>query len=40
MRVSEKIDFLSTEFGIQATENFANDVQMMCNFSQGIEEKG
>jgi len=40
VRAAEKIDFLSTEFEIPATEDFENEVKIMCNLSEGIERKG
>ena len=40
VRATEKIDFLSTEFEIPATEEFTNEVEIMCNLSQGVEQRG
>ena len=36
----EKVQFLSDEYRISATENLEKGVQEMCNLSQGIKEKG
>ena len=38
VRAKQKIDFLTTEFQIEATEEFINEVYTMCNLSQGIED--
>jgi len=40
VRASEKLEILSDEFRVPATECLEEEVLNMCNLSQGIEEKG
>ena len=40
LTVNEKLDIIGTEYHIPIEENFRKDVSVMCNLSQGIEEKG
>lgn len=37
---NEKLNILGKEYEIPMEENFRKDVSVMCNLSQGIEEKG
>ena len=36
----EKLNIIGNEYDIPIEENFRKDVSVMCNLSQGIEEKG
>lgn len=40
LTVNEKLDIIGNEYHIPIEENFRKDVSVMCNLSQGIEEKG
>jgi len=40
VKAADKVEFLASDFRIQATKKFEKEVQMMCNLSQGIEQKG
>lgn len=40
LTVEEKLGIIGTEYDIPIEENFRKDVSVMCNLSQGIEEKG
>lgn len=40
LKVEEKLTILGEEYHIPMEENFRKDVNVMCNLSQGIEEKG
>lgn len=39
MSVNEKLDIIDSEFNIRETELIKEDVEQMCNLSQGIKEK-
>ncbi len=36
----KKLNIIGNEYDIPIEENFRKDVSVMCNLSQGIEEKG
>ena len=38
--MDEKLNIIGNEYDIPIEENFRKDVSVMCNLSQGIEEKG
>lgn len=40
LTVDEKLNIIGNEYNIPVEENFRKDVGVMCNLSQGIEEKG
>jgi hypothetical protein len=40
LTVDEKLNIIGNEYDIPIEENFRKDVSVMCNLSQGIEEKG
>ena len=40
LTVDEKLNIIGNEYDIPSEENFRKDVSVMCNLSQGIEEKG
>ena len=40
LSVDEKLNIIGNEYDIPIEENFRKDVSVMCNLSQGIEEKG
>ena len=40
LTVDEKLIIIGNEYDIPIEENFRKDVSVMCNLSQGIEEKG
>ena len=40
LTVDEKLNIIGNEYDIPTEENFRKDVSVMCNLSQGIEEKG
>lgn len=40
LTVDEKLDIIGAEYNIPIEENIRKDVSVMCNLSQGIEEKG
>ena len=40
LTINEKLNILGKEYEIPMDENFRKDVSVMCNLSQGIEEKG
>lgn len=40
LTVDEKLNIIGKEYDIPIEENFRKDVSVMCNLSQGIEEKG
>ena len=40
LTVDEKLNIIRNEYDIPIEENFRKDVSVMCNLSQGIEEKG
>ena len=40
LTVDEKLNIIGNEYDIPIEENFRKDVRVMCNLSQGIEEKG
>jgi hypothetical protein len=40
LTINEKLNILGKEYEIPMEENFRKDVSVMCNLSQGIEEKG
>ena len=40
LTIEEKLGIIGTEYDIPIEENFRKDVSVMCNLSQGIEEKG
>ena len=40
LTVDEKLNIIGNEYDIPIEENFRKDVSVMCNMSQGIEEKG
>ncbi len=40
LTIDEKLDIIGTEYDIPIEESFRKDVSVMCNLSQGIEEKG
>ena len=40
LTADEKLNIIGTEYDIPLEENLRKDVSVMCNLSQGIEEKG
>ena len=40
LTVDEKLNIIGNEYDIPIEENFRKDVSVMCNLSQGIEERG
>ena len=40
LTVDEKLTIIGEEYHIPIEENFRKDVSIMCNLSQGIEERG
>ena len=40
LTIDEKLNIIGKEYDIPIEENFTKDVSVMCNLSQGIEEKG
>ena len=40
LSVNEKLNIIGNEYDIPMGEDFREDVSVMCNLSQGIEEKG
>lgn len=40
LTADEKLNIIGTEYNIPLEENLRKDVSVMCNLSQGIEEKG
>ncbi|MCM1427420.1 MAG: Rpn family recombination-promoting nuclease/putative transposase [Eubacterium sp.] len=40
LTIDEKLKIIGNEYDIPIEENFRKDVSVMCNLSQGIEEKG
>lgn len=40
LTVEERIDIIENEYDIPIEENIRKDVSVMCNLSQGIEDKG
>ena len=40
LTVDEKLNIIGNEYDIPIEENFRKDVSVMCNLSQGVEEKG
>ena len=40
LTMDEKLNIIGNEYDIPIEENFRKDVSVMCNLSQGIEEKG
>ena len=40
LTIDEKLNIIGKEYDIPIEENFRKDVSVMCNLSQGIEEKG
>lgn len=40
LTIDEKLNIIGNEYDIPVEENFRKDVGVMCNLSQGIEEKG
>lgn len=40
LTIDEKLNIIGTEYDIPIEESFRKDVSVMCNLSQGIEEKG
>ena len=40
LTIDEKLNIIGSEYDIPIEENFRKDVSVMCNLSQGIEEKG
>ena len=40
LTIDEKLNIIGNEYDIPIEENFRKDVSVMCNLSQGIEEKG
>ena len=40
LTIDEKLKIIENEYDIPIEENFRKDVSVMCNLSQGIEEKG
>ena len=40
LTIDEKLNIIGNEYDIPVEENFRKDVSVMCNLSQGIEEKG
>ena len=40
LTIDEKLNIIGNEYDIHIEENFRKDVSVMCNLSQGIEEKG
>lgn len=40
LTIDEKLNIIGNEYDILIEENFRKDVSVMCNLSQGIEEKG
>lgn len=40
LTVDEKLNIIGKEYDIPIEENFRKDVSVICNLSQGIEEKG
>lgn len=40
LTIDEKLIIIGNEYDIPIEENFRKDVSVMCNLSQGIEEKG
>ena len=40
LTIDEKLNIIGNEYDIPIEENFRKDVSLMCNLSQGIEEKG
>ena len=39
MSVAEKIDIINNEYDIPVANNIMEEVNIMCNLSQGIEDK-
>lgn len=40
LTIDEKLNIIGNEYDIPIEENLRKDVSVMCNLSQGIEEKG
>ncbi len=40
LTIDEKLNIIGTEYNIPIEDNIRKDVSVMCNLSQGIEEKG
>ncbi len=40
LTIDEKLNIIGTEYDIPIEDNIRKDVSVMCNLSQGIEEKG
>lgn len=40
LTVEERLDIIENEYDIPIEENIRKDVSVMCNLSQGIEDKG
>ncbi len=40
LTIDEKLNILGTEYDIPIEDHIRKDVSVMCNLSQGIEEKG
>lgn len=40
LTINEKLNIIGKEYKIPMEENFRKDVSVMCNLSQGIEDKG
>ena len=40
LTIDEKLNIIGTEYDIPIEESFRKDVSVMCNLSQGIEDKG
>lgn len=40
LTVEEQLDIIENEYDIPIEENIRKDVSVMCNLSQGIEDKG
>ena len=40
LTIDEKLNIIGNEYDIPIEENLRKDVSIMCNLSQGIEEKG
>lgn len=40
LTIDEKLNIIGNEYDIPIEDNIRKDVSVMCNLSQGIEEKG
>lgn len=40
LTIDEKLNIIGKEYDIPTEENLRKDVSVMCNLSQGIEERG